>query len=237
MDKPFDIVWFQTHHAEKAILSLAMLPGGEEERLTRWITHHYRGWRNVPAIKADGTIDAGLSWCVTTGIPGSDAIEPGETTDGIVLASRHCSSLEEVEPGFIGGYLKKEIWQLPKFIEAAKVCLIVEEEGRNKRDEFREKTVINISEARERAFRSYFETAASMILNEGAIPVEKMSLERLKSLTGMAVLSGCKICTMEAWMNEWVPEQDEQEQKPYDPLSFLTHGQAILEASKDLSNR
>lgn len=228
----FDIVWFDAAHEKTAMSRLSLLKGGDDERIARGMTHHYRMWRNAPMIQANGNRGKGNGYCVATARRGSVELRPGRLDRLKMMIAEYCSEIVEVEQGFIGAYLKPEIWQLPNFVEAAKCDEINESKAvalMASVAEQKKKAYENQSVA---ALRSYFETVAIMVLPRGTESAETMSMEQLKNLSIMAAFNNVRVPSLDEWMTELAPKPLERTEREYDPLSFLTHAHGAFEAGK-----
>lgn len=234
--RPFDIVFFDTNHADQAMMSLAWLPGGEDERKRRAIKNHFMGWQNCPQITVDGKRAPGLCWCVAVNRLGCDELKPGASEGVELLVYKHCERLIEVEPGLIGGWIKESFWALPNVIEAAKLQDRNESIGRKQIEEVTQLKKAMHEQLTVAAEREYFETIARMVLSNPTIKLRKMKLNDLKNIAIMAALNKVKIVRYDKWMALKVPPLPEVDEKEYDPREFIKHGMQVSEACPQVRN-
>lgn len=228
--QPFDIVWFTPNHGEEAMRLLAWLPGGEDERKERCKAHHFRMWEKAPALDITGKRMPGEMMCVTVDRLGSNAIQAGNTRDGRVCVADFCIQLVQVKDGFIGGWLKPEIWHYPEFVKEAHDQAISEAQNLKAVQDAQEKNSQQTQQQLERINRRYFVTAARMVLPGNAVSPKALPTEDLQDIVAFGVLLGIPMVEHELWMEELgsklnidVPNEDE----PYDPVKFLEHASIV----------
>lgn len=238
MEHPFHVVWFDAAHAEQAMRLLEILPASE--RIERGRPHLFRMWENCPLPNLDGTWSGKHCHCVVVDRFGSVALQAGgmqtREADGKqphCTIMDYCENVVEIAPSFLAGYVKPDTWTLPKFAAAAK-------EAREHDARIAQK-VVEIKEAKlERenteivAFnktvsRRFFDACGHMIMAER--DPKKLSQQDLIDVLTIAEMNGASFPPLESWMElHGKPLQSRPESKPYDPVTFLAHVNAVMNA-------
>lgn len=234
----YDIVWFDAAHATEAMSLLNLLPGGEDERLSRGKAHHFAMCRNAPACNVDGTIAHGKTYCVYTDRLGAETLSAGSTRDGRVLICDNCSKMEQVSDGIIGGYFKPEYWELPEVVKSANTRGTEEQKTVAIINENKERRNVERTRAIKRAQSGYWKTAARLCLPTGQLERVKCraSTDELKSIVVMGVMGGVRIPSEGEWMSFALRgiEPETQNDGPYDPTTFLAYCENQLSKAKKI---
>jgi hypothetical protein len=230
MKQPFDIVWFDAPHSEQAIKTLALLPGGEDERKARGKSHHFTMCPNAPMPNVEGKFTGAKCYCVYTDRLGAETLLAGNVCDSRVCIVDLCSSVVEVEEGFLGGWIKPEYWESPEVVKSAAGRSKNEAATAEKLNQVKTVKQAERAIALRNAEKGYWRTAARFV---GSNHPKGTSVSELKQIVMMGVLMGKKVVSFREWMKvvsrQFEPDEEEKE---YDPVSFLAHAQNGYMAAK-----